>query len=338
MSDEDAFISAILDDPENPGPALIYADWLQERGDPRSEYIRIQCNKRNHEHYGYTNEDEQTQREHELFKSNANEWRPEELAPYNPKPLHWAPPEWHSVSLTPSQFHSQWKELKETAPHLRGLRIIRSDNDDPAQYLPRLLENEDFRQLYTLNLRFNDIGDTDMLHLAQHVGKFQHLHTLNLGYNYIGHIGAQHLARHAGEFKHLHTLDLGDNDIGDTGVRALARRAGDFKQLRTLNLAYNFFGDTGARALARSDFPELRDITVDINNRQTFAKTLSALRNNPDTPITLTKLKTINGLPLSHYGIPTVAEAQAIRGQVHAPSGGVTPSDVVGGRESARGF
>src|SRR5262245_10797416 len=41
MSEEDAFIRAILTAPGDATPRLVYADWLEERGDPRSEYLRL---------------------------------------------------------------------------------------------------------------------------------------------------------------------------------------------------------------------------------------------------------------------------------------------------------
>jgi uncharacterized protein (TIGR02996 family) len=43
MSDEDAFIRAILDTPGDSAPRLVYADWLEERGDARAEYLRLLC-------------------------------------------------------------------------------------------------------------------------------------------------------------------------------------------------------------------------------------------------------------------------------------------------------
>ena len=42
MIHEQAFLQQIQEEPENPLPRLIYADWLEERGNPRSELIRIQ--------------------------------------------------------------------------------------------------------------------------------------------------------------------------------------------------------------------------------------------------------------------------------------------------------
>ncbi len=37
------FLEAICENPDDDVPRLVYADWLEERGDPRGEFIRIQC-------------------------------------------------------------------------------------------------------------------------------------------------------------------------------------------------------------------------------------------------------------------------------------------------------
>jgi uncharacterized protein (TIGR02996 family) len=40
----EAFLQAIIDAPEDDTPRLVYADWLDEHGDPeRAEFIRVQC-------------------------------------------------------------------------------------------------------------------------------------------------------------------------------------------------------------------------------------------------------------------------------------------------------
>jgi uncharacterized protein (TIGR02996 family) len=43
MTERDAFIAAIHAAPDDDGPRLMYADWLTEHGDPRGEFIRVQC-------------------------------------------------------------------------------------------------------------------------------------------------------------------------------------------------------------------------------------------------------------------------------------------------------
>src|SRR5688572_2816258 len=43
MSDRDALLAAIRDAPADDAPRLVYADWLDENGDPeRAEFIRLQ--------------------------------------------------------------------------------------------------------------------------------------------------------------------------------------------------------------------------------------------------------------------------------------------------------
>src|SRR5947209_2890007 len=46
MTSQAHFLQAILDDPEDDAPRLVFADWLDERGDPalapRAELIRVQ--------------------------------------------------------------------------------------------------------------------------------------------------------------------------------------------------------------------------------------------------------------------------------------------------------
>lgn len=41
--DEQAFIREIAASPDAVLPRLIYADWLDEQGDPRGEYLRLEC-------------------------------------------------------------------------------------------------------------------------------------------------------------------------------------------------------------------------------------------------------------------------------------------------------
>lgn len=42
MTAEAAFLAAVADRPGDPTPRLVYADWLDDRGDPRAELVRIE--------------------------------------------------------------------------------------------------------------------------------------------------------------------------------------------------------------------------------------------------------------------------------------------------------
>ena len=41
MTPDDAFLAAIIESPDDDGPRLVYADWLEENGHPeRAEFLR----------------------------------------------------------------------------------------------------------------------------------------------------------------------------------------------------------------------------------------------------------------------------------------------------------
>jgi uncharacterized protein (TIGR02996 family) len=42
MIDDKAFIEALVASPTDDALRLIYADWFEERGDPRGEYLRTE--------------------------------------------------------------------------------------------------------------------------------------------------------------------------------------------------------------------------------------------------------------------------------------------------------
>lgn len=73
MPDEQSFLDEIVANPDDDVPRLIYADWLEEQGNPRGEFIRVQCElatlKKTQVRYR-----ELRAREQELWASHGLEW------------------------------------------------------------------------------------------------------------------------------------------------------------------------------------------------------------------------------------------------------------------------
>jgi uncharacterized protein (TIGR02996 family) len=76
MSLEQAFIADIVERPDDDAPRLIYADWLQDNGDPdRGEFIRAQCElARKRVAGGKERRKELNQRVEKLFYANRDRW------------------------------------------------------------------------------------------------------------------------------------------------------------------------------------------------------------------------------------------------------------------------
>ena len=73
MTLEDAFLQAILETPDDDLPRLAYADWFEERGDPRGEFIHVQCRLDRMD----AEDDlrfELEEREDELLRRHQDEW------------------------------------------------------------------------------------------------------------------------------------------------------------------------------------------------------------------------------------------------------------------------
>jgi len=75
MSDEKALLATIWEHPHEDTPRLMYADWLQENGQPeRAEFIRVQCEIARLDEWDDRITPLKT-REAELWNAHANEWR-----------------------------------------------------------------------------------------------------------------------------------------------------------------------------------------------------------------------------------------------------------------------
>src|SRR5262245_40022549 len=74
MSEHDRLSKAVLDDPEDDTPRLIYADWLDDNGDPgRADFIRVQV-ERARLPEGDARHGELARREGELFREGFARW------------------------------------------------------------------------------------------------------------------------------------------------------------------------------------------------------------------------------------------------------------------------
>jgi uncharacterized protein (TIGR02996 family) len=74
MTHDEAFLQAIIENPDDDTPRLVYADWLDEHGqEERAEFIRVQC-----ELARLTSDDPRRPklktRERELLNEHQREW------------------------------------------------------------------------------------------------------------------------------------------------------------------------------------------------------------------------------------------------------------------------
>ena len=240
------FLAAILDAPDDDAPRLVYADWLDERGDSeRAEFIRLDVRVAR-----MSSADPEWAAVHrrvaELRQPNFQEWV--DRLPQFPG-VHWEAFTRGFISVvrfeTPAAYFDHAPAVFAASP----IREVRLHNFH-FQDCPRLADSRPLRRVRVLDL--ND-GNRIANKGAEALFRSENLANLTvllLGNNLLGSAGARSVAE-APYMRGLERLRIDRNDIYDDGVRFLAASE-RFTRVRSLDVSRTRVGDPGVEALARS--------------------------------------------------------------------------------------
>jgi uncharacterized protein (TIGR02996 family) len=261
MTQADAFLQDILAHPDDDAPRLIYADWLEERGDAgsvaRAEFIRVQCSLASGQ-IPQERRGELLRREKQIL----NDWDAVWVRPIRRIVENW---EFHRgfihyVGMAADKFQSHASRLFRRVPvqHLRlwprmyhrSFPVVESLN------IAELADNRFLNRLLSLDLSENHLESRHVraLVVSEHL---THLTELSLAFNRIGDGGIRALAA-SPLMGRLERLDLCGNDIGAAGLRALAQalerldRSQIGSRLKRLDLFYHDLSTAAQRVIAES--------------------------------------------------------------------------------------
>lgn len=252
--EEAAFLDRVCADPADDAPRLIFADWLDEREDPRGEFIRVQV-ALDRLPTDDPRRPELLAREGTLLGRFADAWA---------EPLRGlvGGPEFRrgfveAVNAEARTFVRRAPDLFRLAP-VRHVRFL-----DVGSALGRLMDCPFLARLWAITIFAQHIDDrlTRALVESPHLGGLRALH---LGRNRVGDRGAERLAW-SPRFRHLVELDLSDNAVGDTGARAIAGSA-NLAALEVLELRRNELTRIGLGYLCGSAvLDQLRHLGLSLN-------------------------------------------------------------------------
>lgn len=264
MSDHADFLAEILANPDDITARLVYADWLEERADPRSEFIRVQCRLAE-----LTEEDAEyrklEERSLQFIRKYKEQWVAD-IAPlvFSPRLTRGFVEE---ISVGCKQLAQHHRKLFQLAP-IRHVNVLRLNSNwvDPLRNCP------EWRQVRSLDLSNQSVGPLShrLLLGSQH---FTHLEQLKLCYTdptFLHETDApptlatlRELALTGnglktpsafarwwvGRLAALECLRLDQCQL--TGPALTEMLSHTFPRLRALHLAHNPLGDEGAAAIAR---------------------------------------------------------------------------------------
>ncbi len=269
------FLRDITDRPDDEAPRLVYADWLGERGDPRGEFILIQC-QRSRLSMDDPHRVELEHREEELLDAHRDEWRAALELPDGKEAIFRrgfvemleldvedVRERADLATLTPLRhlavkIHARVGRSLAAAPllaRLEALELQPKGKGNVGKALADVLASPQLGGLRRLYVRASRLDDDGAAVVAKSPVARQ-LHTLDLGSNALGVGGAHALAE--GPFDRLEALALDTNQLGAAGLAALA--TGAFPALRSLGVGVNGLDDEALANLAAA--PWLRRLEL----------------------------------------------------------------------------
>jgi uncharacterized protein (TIGR02996 family) len=208
MTEHEAFLRAVIAEPDEDAPRLVYADWLEERGDPRGEFIRLQCTLAAREPRR-----DLAARADALREEHEDEW----VGPIRGLAQGWKFRRGfiEDVTVAGPTFLVCDEELFRLAP-IRHLRLT-----DAVRHLPSLTLSPALAGLRALDLSHNRFGcpGAQVVAGSSYLGSLTALQLRSTG---LEAAGVAALAESL-TLARLTLLDLSGNSIGVEGLRALAR-------------------------------------------------------------------------------------------------------------------
>ena len=230
--DERVFLRQIADRPGDDAPRLIFADWLDDRDDPRGEMIRLQlaASRLAADHPDAPTIDTAIQLKLPLVERLWGEH------------LAGLATGWSLRNGLPECLTISAVELARTGPKVfEWLPIQRVRLESPLTHFPQLCVLPIFQRIRELDLCGTGVSPADLQSLSR-VGHLKRLRILNLSFNGLTNDSLEILAR-LPALSSLVELSLNDNeDVSTHGIRAIAESQ-TLVSLRSLDLGGNRLGE-----------------------------------------------------------------------------------------------
>jgi uncharacterized protein (TIGR02996 family) len=282
MPDDPAFLRMIAAAPADDAPRLVYADWLEDRGDPRGTFIRVQCALAALPADDPRRPDlEDTERR--LSAAHAAGWTADFDGDMRSAEFRRGFVE--GITLSAAAFLERGHKLLSSGL-VRTVRL-----SDCSDVLATLARCPLLRKVEYLDLGVNYLGDdrTATLLRSEHV---RNVRGLGLSFNALTNAGVQAVID-AGPWPRLTALDLQGNSHVTGRVLVHLAHSRALPALEALDLRDNLVNDAGTWALANSKtMPRLAELGLSGNPLSAAA--VRALALSPLLPRQLARTGTLD--------------------------------------------
>ncbi len=305
-ADEHGFLTAIVANPDDDAPRLIYADWLDERNHDddaaRAAFIRLQCRLESPS----IRAQERRQLESAakaILQNYEKKWAQPLRAIKGVRSYRFRRGFLDSITISATTFVKNAPKIFEAAPTIRSAYFPEASNE-----VHRLAQCEYLSRLATIDLHKMCVcgycpiqNDLRALFDSNHLKSLRHL---NISQNRMNTRTIKYFVEK--QFSGLTSLDLSDNPLGDGGLRIFGTANGYSWRLTTLDISKTRFKGKGLKTLGKSsNLPHLHTLVLRENTI-----TDDELKSFMATPLfaQLTSLD-LSGNQLGDSGAQVLAEA-----------------------------
>lgn len=252
------FLTEIAANPNDESARLVYADWLDDRGDARAELVRVQCELAMQER-----PDGRTlpllAAEARLLSKHKAEWL-SELRCFGVADAWFARGVVSGLEISAHDFIHYARLLFDQAPTIRALKLRGIKRRNARELTSRLRHCRHLRRIRDLDLAEQRIGSEGVMSLLKG-SQLSHLESLELSGNSLRNQTVDRLTQ-AGSFASLKRLSLARNLLtADAASYIVAWDAAG--QLTHLDLSYNQLREAGNMAIASARcFHELQELSL----------------------------------------------------------------------------
>ena len=316
-ADDSTYTEAIIEHPDDTGLRLEYANWLEQRGEPLGEFIRIQC-ELSQLSPDSSKVAELRKREGELLDEHERVW----CDPLQRMTASW---QWNCgfvnrIEMCVKQFKNfqtishlfPIQHLSLLGPFVHGKPRVSSIAECTflarlksfelhkgyyavgAKEINELVQSPHLRNLSSLCLHENTFGTANVRSLAAspQLGRLNHLSISCYGFNREDYVGCEGLglildSQHLAGVTNLSLRNcLLDNSCCDLLARSSRR-----KSFVHIDLSHNSIGDTGLAVLMESGFLKGID-SIDLRYNRISKKAARAAKNQFGRSVLVSKKAT----------------------------------------------
>lgn len=262
MGDDVSFVEEIRLSPDDLAPRFIYADYLEDLGDPQGEFIRVQC-QLSEMAPGTSGRSDLFNRERELLQEFGNQWlRPfRELGAKGLSVQSFERGLLERLQFSGTDWEASSPQICKIAPALRSLRLRQPLNLGEEETKPTPLP----KQITELDLSANQLSEEDWERLGAYLLTDSDVVSLDVSRNRLGPT----VLMLGGMFSSVTHLKAGFNNLDGEALSSLMVRMATqlaeshpSNQLVELDLRGNPLGDECHQLLASYKWTKLTHLNL----------------------------------------------------------------------------